>query len=402
MLTPQLPYPPHQGTSLRNLHILRALARGNDVILLSFAEPDRRQELEHLQEICHVLPPVIAPTRSAARRFRQLVGSNQPDVAFRLRSEIFSTALAEVLATAQCDAVQIEGIELAGYIDVVRRVAPGVPVILDCHNAETELQRRALRADAHHRSRWPAALYSMVQVKRLERYERQAIKSADGVIAVSDVDLSHLGRLAGEKELRSAVVPNTIDVSEYEWPHPIPRSMRFDLVFTGKMDYRPNLDAVLWFAEAIWPIILDRRPRTTWAIVGQKPHPRLNPLRQLQGVTITGAVPHIQPYLAAAGVYIMPLRMGSGTRLKLIEAMAAEKAVVSTKIGAEGFPVQDKVNILIADSAKEIAEAVLRLLDNPRARSQLGTAARLFAERYDWSQIVPLLEDFYKSIVIKG
>jgi glycosyltransferase involved in cell wall biosynthesis len=119
-------------------------------------------------------------------------------------------------------------------------------------------------------------------------------------------------------------------------------------------------------------------------------------------VTITGAVPHIQPYLAAAGVYIMPLRMGSGTRLKLIEAMAAEKAVVSTKIGAEGFPVQDKVNILIADSAKEIAEAVLRLLDNPRARSQLGTAARLFAERYDWSQIVPLLEDFYKSIVIKG
>jgi glycosyltransferase involved in cell wall biosynthesis len=222
---------------------------------------------------------------------------------------------------------------------------------------------------------------------------------ADGVIAVSDIDRRHLVGLAPDMKSQVAVVPNTIDVSEYARPEPVPPDMRFDLVFTGKMDYRPNVDAVLWFADNVWPPILEQRPRTTWAIVGQRPHPRLDPLRNVKGVTLTGSVARIQPYIAGASVYIAPLRIGSGTRLKLTEAMAAGKAIVSTRVGAEGFPVEDGKNILLADSAGEQAKAILRLLQDPEERGMLGSAARAFAGRYDWRQTVPLLEDFYNSLV---
>lgn len=401
MLTPQLPYPPHQGTSLRNLHVLRALAEVNDVTLLSFAEADRSQELGPLKAIARVLPPVTAPTRSTTQRLAQLATTNEPDVALRLRSEAFAIALTAALAATPYDVVQIEGIELARYIEQVRVEAPRARVVLDCHNAETELQRRAIQADLSQVSRWPAALYSAVQVRRLRRFERQALASADGVIAVSDIDRQYLVGLAPDMRSQVAVVPNTIDVSEYAQPEPVPADMRFDLVFTGKMDYRPNVDAVLWFAEDVWPLILEQRPRTTWAIVGQRPHSRLDPLRKVNGVALTGSVPRIQPYIAGASVYIAPLRIGSGTRLKLIEAMAAGKAIVSTTVGAEGFPVVNGKNICLADTAGDQARTILHLLSDAEERGMLGSAARAFAGRYDWRQNVSLLEDFYNSLVIE-
>jgi glycosyltransferase involved in cell wall biosynthesis len=401
MLTPQLPYPPHQGTSLRNLHILRALAETNEVTLLSFDDADHLSVPAPLRVICQVLPPVTMPTRSMIQRFGQLATTNEPDVALRLRSERFAAALSAALAAKPFDAVQIEGIELAHYISLVKSDAPNTSIVLDCHNAETELQRRALQADVHQVSRWPAALYSAIQVRRLGYYERRVLRAANGVLAVSDIDRERLIKLAPEIDQEVAVVPNTIDVAEYVWDEIVPPEMRFDLVFTGKMDYRPNVDAVLWFAESVWPLIVEQRPQTTWAIVGQRPHRRLDRLRKLKGITITGLVPRVQPYIAGASVYVMPLRMGSGTRLKLIEAMAAGKAIVSTSIGAEGFPVENEKNILLADTASDQSAAILRLLRDAEERSLLGSAARAFAKRYDWRHTVPLLEEFYKSLLTK-
>jgi glycosyltransferase involved in cell wall biosynthesis len=401
LLTPQLPYPPHQGTSLRNLHVLRALAERNDVTLLSFDDVHSPQELDPLRAIGRVLPPVPAVTRSTFQRLKQVATTGEPDVALRLRSETFASALSAALTATPYNAIQIEGIELAHYIEQVKEIAPRARVTLDCHNAETELQRRAIRADLRRVARWPAALYSAVQVRRLARFERQALISVDGVIAVSDIDRQHLLALAPDISRQIAVVPNTIDVDEYARPEPVPPEIQFDLVFTGKMDYRPNVDAVLWFAEAAWPLILEQRPQTTWAIVGQRPHPRLEPLRKIMGVTLIGSVPRIQPYIAGASIYIAPLRIGSGTRLKLIEAMAASKAIVSTTVGAEGFPVENGKNILLADTPADQAAAILRLLRDPEGREQLGSAARAFVGRYDWRQTVDLLETFYESLVTK-
>lgn len=392
VLTPQLPYPPQQGTSLRNYHLLRAMALHHTVTLMSFAEPGRAQELEPLQAIAQVLPPIVVPVRTGFERAKQFFFSSDPDLAMRLRSNVFQEALVDALKNGEYDIVQIEGIELARYIRTVRLVAPKVKIILDCHNAETELQRRSLHTDLGQPARWPATFYSAAQIGRLRRFERWAVQEANAVIAVSTTDRDYLQRISGLADKHFSVIPNTIDVTEYDNLAEAPREQRYDLVFTGKMDYRPNVDGVLWFAEKIWPRVRERRPNTTWAIVGQRPHRRLQSLGDIDGITLTGRVPDIKPYLAGCQIYIVPLRVGSGTRLKLIEAMAAGCAIVSTSIGAEGFPVYDNRSIILADDPESWTKNLLELLSNEEERASMGVMARLFAANYDWRWIVPQID----------
>ena len=397
LLTPQLPYPPQQGTSLRNFHLLRALAERHSVTLLSFAERDRTADTTRLAELARVLPPVAVPERTTGQRLRGLLTSRAPDMARRLYSEAFAAALTGALRDEVFNAVQIEGIELAWTMPLIREAAPRTRIVLDCHNAETELQRRALQGDRPQPRRWPAAAYSAAQVGRLARFERQALRAADAIIAVSDEDRQQLMALA-EPTAPIAVIPNVVAVDDYQWAGPVPDEARFDLVFTGKMDYRPNVDGVLWFAEAIWPLVRQARPATTWAIVGQRPHPRLAALASQTGITLTGRVEQVQPYLVGAGVYVLPLRIGSGTRLKLIEAMAASCAVISTTIGAEGFALESGREAIVADTPEAFATAVLALLDDPARRVALGKRARAFAAQYDWRRVGPLLDGVYDEL----
>jgi polysaccharide biosynthesis protein PslH len=400
LLTPQLPYPPEQGTSLRNYHILRGLAAaGRPVTLLSYAEAGQATDpaaVEPLTSLCQELDVVPAPNRTMSLRLVRLLTDRRPDMAHRLASPAFDQALMKILAGAPFAIVQIEGIELAHLIPLVRQASPASKIVFDDHNAEAELQYRAFRTDVSQPRRWPAALYSWIQTGRLRRFERWAGQEADWTVAVSQTDRDSLLALGIQKPI--TVIPNSIDVQAYQFEGQ-PAVPAHDLVFSGKMDYRPNIDAMLWFGQKIWPLIRERRPETTWAVVGQKPHPRLEPLRRLPGVSVTGRVPSVAPYLAGARVVIMPFRMGSGTRLKLIEAMAAGKAVVSTSLGAEGFTrLKDGNDLLLADSEEAFAAAVLLLLADPAAQARLGAAARAKAQEYDWRVVVPAFLDIYSRL----
>jgi glycosyltransferase involved in cell wall biosynthesis len=401
LLTPQLPYPPHQGTSLRNWHVLRGLALSHPVSLLSFVEPNQTTDaaaIQPLLDVCRAVRTVPVPQRSTALRLRQLLTTRLPDMAHRLYAPAFALSLRQWLTETQFDIVQVEGIELARYIGIIREASPTSRILFDDHNAETELQRRNFLTDVKRPGRWPAAAYSFVQTYRLRRFESWAMRQADWVVAVSDEDARQLQKLVPEKTV--TVIPNSIDTEVYQsrsTHESLPNNQSFDLVFTGKMDYRPNVDAVLWFIEAIWPQIRAARPQTTLAIVGQKLHERLQSLGQQSGITLTGWVDSVQPYLAGAGLCLMPFRVGSGTRLKLIEAMAAGKAIVSTTVGAEGFPVQSGREIVLADSPGEFAQAVLALLSNEDERERLGAAAQQFARQYDWRVVVPLFSHVYES-----
>jgi glycosyltransferase involved in cell wall biosynthesis len=405
-LTPQLPYPPQQGTSLRNYHIIRGLSGRHDLSLLSLTEaPPTAEDLAVLQQHTFVWT-VPAPLRTTGERFLQLVSSRQPDMTHRLASAAFDQRLEAILRTDHFDIVQLEGIELARAITTTRRLSPASKIVFDAHNAETALQQRALLAglaDLRRPRRWPAAVYSWIQVGRLRRFERWACRSADWVVTVSESDQAAISRLIPEKAAFVTVIPNSIDVNQYDHsllpPDDLPGP--FDLVFTGKMDYRPNVDAVLWFAEAVWPLIRAERQQATWAIVGQKPHARLAKLtgeKNEAGITVTGRVEHVLPYLAASTVYVAPLRIGSGTRLKLLEAMAAGMAIASTSVGVEGFPVQTDREVVVADSAGGMATAIFSLLADPAARARLGTAARRFAAQYDWRRIVPHFDQVYDQV----
>ena len=399
-LTPQLPYPAHQGTSLRNLHIIRGLADDNRITLLSFAEEGEGQEIApQLSALCEHVVTVPAPQRSMRRRLWQLVSSGQPDMALRLYSPEFSAALASLLNSRSFDIVQIEGIEMSWTVPVLQQAAPKLPLVYDAHNAETLLQARSGAADKKRIQRWPAVIYSSLQSSRLASYEAWVCNTADRVTAVSEADREALQNLAGLPNNAVTVIPNSIDVSAYQTAEAPPaQQYRFDVVFSGKMDYRPNIDAVLWFAEAVWPLIKKEVPTATWAVVGQKPHARLAGLAQLPDVTVTGWVPEVQPYLSGATVFVMPFRVGSGTRLKLIEALAAGKAVVSTRVGVEGFPVEDGRQLLVSDTAPEFAASTVTLLKNAEQRTALGVQGQLFAQRYDWRIIIPRFQSLYDEI----
>jgi sugar transferase (PEP-CTERM/EpsH1 system associated) len=394
LLTPQLPYPPHQGTSLRNFNLIAQLAKRHRVCLLTFLEPDQSlEDARPLLDVCEWVDTIPVPRRSNTLRLRQMLTTRLPDMAWRLWSPAFRDRLAMRLAEAPFDVVQIEAIELAPYLPTVKAAQPRPRIVYEDHNAEWVLQKRACLADLRAPRRWPAALYSFVQWMRLRGYEAEVCRRADGVVAMSEADRDAIHAIAPEVEV--TIVPNGVDLDEYTcYDGPV---HSFDLVFTGKMDFRPNVDAMLWFVGEVFPLIQRERPQVRLAIVGQRPHSRLDPLREMAGITITGWVADVRPYIAGATVYVAPLRVGGGTRLKLLQAMAMEVAVVATSLGAEGFPVTHGRELLLADTPDDFAQAVLTLLDDSAQRAQLGKAARRFAEAYDWDALVPKLEALYAS-----
>lgn len=411
LLTPQLPYPPQQGTSLRNYHIICGLAQTNTVSLLTFLEENQTTDPEQiapLLEKCATIETVPVPTRSISLRLWQLVTTRQPDMALRLFSPLFATQLRDMLTQRPYSVVQIEGIELARYIPIIQEVSPRSKIVFDNHNAETELQRRNFLTDIRQPKRLPAAVYSWIQVQRLRRFERWACLEVDGVTAVSEADAALLTALVDEQHLENrqpsvasnqmpiVAIPNSIDVDKYKAEGI--ETIQFDLMFAGKMDYRPNVDAVLWFAERVWPMILAKRPLTTWVIVGQKPHERLAGLNGQANITLTGWVESMLPYWKGATIAVMPFRIGSGTRLKIIEAMASETPIVSTSVGAEGFPVTHGKEVILVNEAQEMATAVLELLENKTKQDALKEEGLTFVQHYDWRQIIGRFNILYQEI----
>lgn len=393
-LTPQLPYPPQQGTAIRNYHVIAGLAHRYEVSLLSFIDPEQRLEgAQGLRALCRRLEVLPVPTRRFSDRLRGLL-SGWPDMALRLASPAFAARLADWLKEERFDIVQIEGIEMARYLDVIL-FAPYRPcIVYDDHNAEYVLQERAFRSDVRQPQRLHAALYSFIQWRRLRRYEATVCRQVDRVIACSAADAKALRQLL--PDLQVHILPNGVDTAFFR-PQPAVPPVA-SLVFTGKMDFRPNVDAALWLVHDILPRVRQAHPEATLALVGQRPSPAVARLAEQPGVIVTGRVEDVRPYIAGAQVYVAPLRMGSGTRLKLLEAMAMGAAIVSTRLGAEGLPVQSGRHLLLADTSADFAEAVIALLDAPAQRKALGQAARQLVEaEFDWARIIPRLETIYGS-----
>ena len=405
-LTPQIPYPPRQGAALRNWGLISGLAHRHDVAILSFVsgmrndsadgltdEENREGSADILHQTCRV-ETVPLPARSLSGRLRDLLITRQPDMALRLASEAYARCLADWLARETFDVVQIGGIEMAPYLDGLEKARPRPLIVFDNLNCEYLLQKRAFLTDLRAPRRWVGAAYSFVQWQRLRCYEAQVCRRADRVVAVSTKDAAMLEDLVPGMDV--SVVPNGIESAAYSVA--IEQKESHILVFTGAMDFRPNVDAVLWFARYVLPLIQAEVPDVHLLAVGQRPHRRLEPLRADPAVTLTGWVAETQPYIARAAVCIAPLRIGGGTRLKLLEAMAMGKALVSTRLGAEGYPVEDGRELLLADAPEAFAAAVVALLRDPERRIALGRNARTFVEeQYDWRHIVPRLEAVYVS-----
>ena len=389
MLTPQLPYPPRQGTALRNWGLLRGVASQHELWLLSFAAPDQTGEIpEALRSPLKEIAVIPQPTRTLSQRLRDLLTSRRPDLIFRLRSAAFEAQLRTWLDAQAFDWLLVEGLELTLALEQVwqRRTPPRVA--FDAHNCEYLLQKRAFQTDVRNPRRWPGAAYSWLQWRRLRRHEAAICRRANLVTAVSAADAVALQRLA--PEVIPLVIPNGLDVDDYAtWTEAAPLQQPA-FVFTGTMDFRPYIDGVLWFASEVWPRIRAAFPGAHVYIVGKRPHPRLDVLREIPGIIITGAVPDTRPYIRAAAVYIVPLWVGGGTRFKILEAGAMAKAIVSTSLGAEGFPNVEQA-VMLADNAVAFADACITLAKNIAVREEAGAQAQAFVRAYDWQAVLPPL-----------
>lgn len=388
--------------AIRAYNLLGGLRERFRVDLYSLSScPEAAQHAAALRRVCERVEVFPAPTRTRAQRLWALLTTRLPDMALRAYSPAFQDAVLKALADGGYAILHVESIEMAPY--ALAALGAGLPqrprVVFDDLNAEYLLQKRAFETDLRDPRRWAAAVYSFAQWRRLARYERQVCRVADCVVAVSKWDRDALVRLAPGANV--CVVPNGIDASHYvnyaaEGQCPIADTPGPKLVFTGKMDFRPNVDAVCWFADAILPRIRQHAPHTHVYIVGQRPSPAVQALGSRPGITVTGFVPDVRPYIAAADVYVVPMRMGGGTRLKVLEAMVLGKAIVSTSLGCEGYGLTSGRELVVADDAARFADETIALLRDPARRAKLGDTAREFAvSRYDWSRITPLLERAY-------
>jgi glycosyltransferase involved in cell wall biosynthesis len=300
--------------------------------------------------------------------------------------------------------VHAESIEMAGYGLLA---APYARIVLDQFNAEYVLQRRAAFTDLQQSITYPRALagmtYSLMQWRKLARYERAMLRRYDHVLAVSEQDRRALLRL--NHRARVDIVPNGVDTSHFA-PQAVPYDSTNDapasiaanaLVFTGALDYRPNIDAVLWFARMVLPLVWANHPDIRFVIVGRSPSPAIYDIHDNEKIIVRRDVEDVRPYIAASAVYVVPMRMGGGVRLKLLEALSMQAAVVSTSMGAEGVKgLQDETHLLLANTPTTFAEAIIRLLNDSELARHLGTAGReLVAAQYDWQVIVPRLEQIY-------
>lgn len=402
-LSAQLPEPPHAGGALRVNGLLRGVhAAGHRVHLMAFATPDQNAAARAaLARYCTRVIALPPPARTLTARLRDLLLTRRADMQRRFYSDAFATRLADLLQAETFDVIQFESLEMTAYLPLVAQHQPDTPLIYDSFNAEYDLQRSIFAAEWRG-GRWSfkrlaAAGYSLVQWRRLVAYERDVLRRVAHTVAVSEADAVAFRRLAPGCPV--TVVPNGINVADYatcDAPHDLGPAA---LVLTGSMNYRPNIDAATWFAHDVWPLVHAAEPDTRFVIVGSDPHPRVAALAAQDGITVTGRVPDVLPYLHGATVFVVPLRMGSGTRLKLLQALAAQRAVVTTSLGAQGVDVQDGVHLRRADTATEFAAAAIDLLRDPARRQQLGrTGANYVRARFDWPVLVPRLLAIYAAL----
>ncbi len=394
MLTASLPYPPASGGAIRTFGILKGLYEaGHHLTLLSFHEGAIPPLLSAYCARIITCPP---PHRSIGQRLRQLLLSPMPDIAFRFYSPQYATLLRELILEEHFDLIQCEAIEIACYLPLAKQWGTS-KICFDTFNAEAELQRAIFLIERQNPRRWLHAIYALIQTRRIARYEKQLCRLADCVLAVSPEDASFLSQYRDDQ--KTYVVPSGIFVDDYADISTDISLKQPSIVFTGKMDYRPNIDAMLWFTQSVWPHILRAFPQAHLYIVGQKPHASLAPLDGVNNIVLTGWVDDVRPYLQNASVYVAPLRMGSGTRLKLLEAMASGCAIVSTPLAASGLTAEICAGMQITNTVEGFVEAITHLLNHPIERQHLGQRARqLVGSTYDWSALIPRLLKVYEEI----
>lgn len=370
-------FPTDSGGKIRTVNVLRGMKGGAfEITLVSPLPSDPPNGApSETQDVCDRFVGWTAPRRGPVfqwSRMRHLV-STVPVAVATDDSKAGRRAIAGALE-------QKPDVIVVDFPHAAVLAPPPYPCtsVMFTHNVETEIFRRhaEVARDPLRRAIWRD------QARKMERYERELLRRFTAVVSVADRDRLFFEREYGLTNV--AVIPTGVDLDHFTYRE----SAKLDddqggtIVFTGSMDWMANIEGIEFFMDQVWPAIVRARPRAQCVIVGRSPPAALVERARARGLncTFTGFVDDVRPYVWGAHVYIIPLRVGGGTRIKVYEAMAMGCPVVSTRIGVEGLPVENERHFLEADAAEDMAAAVLLLLANPARRQQVSWQARRFAE----------------------
>jgi sugar transferase (PEP-CTERM/EpsH1 system associated) len=391
--TPYLPYPPDAGGKIRSYYLLQALALRLEVDLFTVYDGDgpSRKDVEALQKHCRevVLFRLERTWRTRDRIWRTISPIPRSVSYFCTPA---SLAQAEKrLREGGYDAVIADELSMTPYAELTAEVP--------------RLIMRQKVDSAHYREMARARIWGiekaldLIEATQLRRYERIKMPLFQAFLACSRQDAALIRRDA--PGIPAVVIANGADLSQFT-PPDRPRAAEPTLLYVGSMHYYPNVDAVQFFFQEVYETIRREVPGVRVQIVGHNPPPPIQELARLPGVEVTGSVPDVRPYYGRATVFIVPLRLGGGTRLKVVEAMAMQLPVVSTTVGAEGLDTHPGENILIADDAASFAANVLRLLTDADLSARLASGGQALARRYDWMEITRPWADLVERVCRQG
>ena len=390
VVTPSVPYPPNWGFGIRVFNLLRELARTHRVSLVCFAAEDDRAKVDELLRFCeavHTVAPPLANNRVKRTRQLRSAFSRRSFQSAGMHSAEMVRLLTQLLSREAYDLVQLESSQLVSSFPPC-----SIPIVVDEHNIEYELLRRMVDVE---RSPLRKA-YNWIEYRKFRREEIAAWFRVDACVLTSDREY-HIFRAALPSKA-AHVAPNGVDV-DYFQPSDAPTEPG-SIVFTGLMSYRPNVDAVKFFVREVMPRIVAAIPNVKFTIVGLDAQHNVGFLAGPH-VEIASDVPDVRPYIQRASVVAVPLRMGSGTRLKVLDALAMGKPMVSTRVGCEGIAVENGKHLLIEDDPDRFADAVIRLLSDAAQSQSLGAAGRQLVEaRYSWASISRSLAEFHAQVLM--
>jgi glycosyltransferase involved in cell wall biosynthesis len=383
-LSPRQCYPPITGAKLRDYYLARALGEAGELTYVHFDQPDTAAPVlpfcERVVTISRVQP------YTPGKILQGLTGRWPLPVVNYTSTEMIAQVL-KLIREKAFDLVHVDCIQMAACEAALREALGSTPTMYNWHNIESELMLRYSEGNESPLKK----MYARMTAGRLAKVESMVLESATGHVVCSERE--HALLAARAPHARIAVVANGVDTGGFKPAKSAEGRKR--IVFVGAMSYHANIDAAVWFAREIWPQIRARMDGFVFTIVGSNPAPEVLALRELPGVEVTGTVPDISVWYSEAFAAVVPLRVGAGTRLKILEAMAAGVPVISTSLGAEGLEVSPGKDILLVDEAGGWAEALAGL--EARWTAQASAARELVCSRYDWQVIGKSLVSSYLS-----
>jgi glycosyltransferase involved in cell wall biosynthesis len=389
ILASKIPWPLVDGGRIATYEPMRHLtAHGHRIGFLGFGPQSAADELR-VRASLFFSRAIQHNTQTDILSAALSLFSPLPYTAGKYRAEAMTAAMREAFQEERFDLVQVEGTQMAHYLGEAQR--RGVPTVLRLHNVEADLAARYART-----VQGPLRWFVAEQARRMRRFEAAACRQASLCLAITEEDAAIVRSRVPEAQV--AVSPAGVDLERYA-PHPMSEEPG-TVVFIGALDWPPNADSVRWFRSEIWPRVRREESTARWVLVGKGPSAEM--LRwpeEDRSIQVTGYVEDVRLYLNSASLVVAPIRSGGGMRLKILEALASGKPVVSTPIGAEGISFVPGRDLVLADKAAAFASEVVRLLRDPAERFRMGQNARQTASLYGWEDLIHGQEEIYRQLI---